>query len=86
MKQLPQKFAAHIYPATVLTPYIVRAALNGELELPEEWHVENIQVETIPSILDPEIKMCRISGDVVPCTYRCNCIYQRGLTDRKIAA
>jgi len=65
MKQLPQKFAAHIYPATVLLPFVLEAANRGELELPKEWRIENIRVETHSSILDPEEKICRITGDVV---------------------
>lgn len=64
-KQLPQKFAVIVYPTSMLTPYVIRAALNGELDLPEEWHFEDVTVEVQSSIFNPEEKACRIMANVV---------------------
>lgn len=64
-KQLPQKFAVMIKPEIALVPYILDAARCNELTLPDEYHIEDIEVQVNSSFLDPTDKLVRITSNVV---------------------
>jgi hypothetical protein len=44
-KQLPQKFAAIVDARSTLLRYVMEAAISGELELPERWHIADLKAE-----------------------------------------
>lgn len=64
-KQLPQRFAVMIKPEIALMPYVIDAARRGELNLPDEYHIEDVEVQINNSIFDPTNKLVRITGNVV---------------------
>ena len=41
-------------------------AAQGEFDLPEEWHIANIKVATMPNVFNPEESLSRITGIVTP--------------------
>lgn len=64
-KQLPQKFAAIIEPKMSLMHYVHRAAMRNELDLPDEYHFEDLEMEIVHSVINPDEMICRITATVV---------------------
>lgn len=44
-KRPPQKFAAIVDARSTLLRYVMEAAMRGELDLPERWHLADLEAE-----------------------------------------
>jgi hypothetical protein len=73
MKTLPCEIYRHATPEMaedcLLEPILISTARmlasQGDLALPEQWHIIDIRVTTNSSIFSPEEKLSRITGTVV---------------------